>query len=117
MGTIQHKSVALTLGAMALALVISLHEPRAAQAGQPADSGAQMDWSAYNGGVDGDHYSPLAQITPANVAGLASLITPLVGVGFAWALLGEHPDAAESAGILLMVAALFGVLRPRVAAT
>ena len=52
---------------------------------------------------------------PANVAGLASLITPLVGVAFAWALLGEHPDAAESAGILLMVAALFGVLRPRVA--
>jgi drug/metabolite transporter (DMT)-like permease len=54
---------------------------------------------------------------PANVAGLASLITPLVGVGFAWALLGEHPDAAESAGILLMVAALFGVLRPRTALT
>jgi drug/metabolite transporter (DMT)-like permease len=54
---------------------------------------------------------------PANVAGLASLITPLVGVGFAWALLGERPDTAETSGIVLMVAALFGVLRPRVATT
>ena len=36
----------------------------------PADPAAQMDWSAYNGGVDGDHYSSLSQITPANVAGL-----------------------------------------------
>jgi drug/metabolite transporter (DMT)-like permease len=53
---------------------------------------------------------------PANVAGLASLITPLVGVAFAWALLGEHPDGAEAAGIALMVAALFGVLRPRASA-
>jgi len=29
-----------------------------------------VDWSTYNGGVDGDHYSSLSQITPANVAGL-----------------------------------------------
>ncbi len=57
----------------------------------------------------------VVQRLPASVAGLASLITPLIGVGFAWALLGEHPDAAESAGIALMVAALFGVLRPRAA--
>lgn len=28
------------------------------------------DWPAYNGGVDGDHYSPLAQINRANVAQL-----------------------------------------------
>jgi drug/metabolite transporter (DMT)-like permease len=55
----------------------------------------------------------VVQRLPASVAGLASLITPLIGVGFAWILLGEHPDAAESAGIALMIAALFGVLRPR----
>jgi drug/metabolite transporter (DMT)-like permease len=54
----------------------------------------------------------VVQRLPASVAGLASLITPLVGVAFAWVLLGERPDAAESAGIVLMFVALFGVLRP-----
>jgi drug/metabolite transporter (DMT)-like permease len=57
----------------------------------------------------------VVQRLPANVAGLASLITPLFGVLFAWTLLGERPDAAEVAGIALMIAALFGVLRPRAA--
>jgi drug/metabolite transporter (DMT)-like permease len=57
----------------------------------------------------------VVQRLPASVAGLASLVTPLIGVAFAWALLSERPDAAESAGIVLMVAALFGVLRPRAA--
>lgn len=54
----------------------------------------------------------VVQRLPANVAGLASLITPLLGVGFAWLLLGERPDPAEAAGIALLVVALFGVLRP-----
>ena len=49
---------------------------------------------------------------PANVAGLASLITPLVGVLCAWLWLGEKPDAAESAGIAVIAVALLGVLRP-----
>lgn len=58
----------------------------------------------------------VVQRLPANVAGLGSLITPLFGVGFAWALLAERPDAAESAGIVLMICALAGVLmRPRAA--
>jgi glucose dehydrogenase len=30
----------------------------------------QIGWPTYNGGVDGDHYSPLHQITPANVRDL-----------------------------------------------
>ena len=55
----------------------------------------------------------VVQRLPANVAGLASLVTPLFGIGFAWALLGEHPDTAEAGGIALIVLALFGVLRPR----
>jgi glucose dehydrogenase len=37
---------------------------------QSAAPAASTDWSVYNGGVDGDHYSPLTQITPTNVAGL-----------------------------------------------
>jgi glucose dehydrogenase len=28
---------------------------------------AHTDWPVYNGGLDGDHYSPLTQITPQNV--------------------------------------------------
>jgi drug/metabolite transporter (DMT)-like permease len=53
----------------------------------------------------------IVQRLPANVAGLASLTTPLLGVGFAWALLGERPDMAESAGMALVILALFGILR------
>jgi drug/metabolite transporter (DMT)-like permease len=48
----------------------------------------------------------------ANIAGLGSLISPLVGVLCAWMLLGEVPDAAEFAGIALIGIALLGVLRP-----
>jgi drug/metabolite transporter (DMT)-like permease len=58
----------------------------------------------------------VVQRLPANVAGLASLVTPLLGVGFAWVLLGERPDVAEMAGIALVGVALLGVLRPRAAA-
>lgn len=53
----------------------------------------------------------VVQRLPANVAGLASLSTPLLGVGFAWAILGERPDASEAIGIVVIGAALFGVLR------
>lgn len=33
-------------------------------------AGADVDWPAYNGGVNGDHYSPLSQINRSNVGGL-----------------------------------------------
>ncbi|MBS0571065.1 MAG: EamA family transporter [Proteobacteria bacterium] len=55
----------------------------------------------------------IVQRLPTNVAGLASLITPLIGIGLAWAILGERPDLYESLGIAVIGAALFGVLRPR----
>ncbi|HXD84152.1 MAG TPA: EamA family transporter [Rudaea sp.] len=54
----------------------------------------------------------IVQRLPTQVAGLASLITPLIGIGLAWAILGEQPDAYESIGIVVIGAALFGVLRP-----
>ncbi|MFZ0271243.1 MAG: PQQ-binding-like beta-propeller repeat protein [Acidobacteriaceae bacterium] len=38
--------------------------------GPAADSQQDTDWPAYNGGVNGDHYSPLAQINRTNVAQL-----------------------------------------------
>ena len=57
----------------------------------------------------------IVQRLPTNVAGLASLITPLIGIGLAWALLGERPDVSEALGIVVIGLALFGVLRPRAA--
>ncbi|HVT97352.1 MAG TPA: PQQ-binding-like beta-propeller repeat protein [Acidobacteriaceae bacterium] len=39
-------------------------------AGQDRRGAADRDWPAYNGGVDGDHYSPLTQINRANVGQL-----------------------------------------------
>jgi len=55
----------------------------------------------------------IVQRLPAGVAGLASLITPLVGVLCAWLILHEQPDAAETAGIIVIGAALYGVLQPQ----
>jgi drug/metabolite transporter (DMT)-like permease len=52
---------------------------------------------------------------PAAIAGIASLVTPLLGVLLAWAFLDERPDLAETAGIMLIALALAGVLRPRAA--
>jgi drug/metabolite transporter (DMT)-like permease len=43
---------------------------------------------------------------PADIAGLASLIIPIAGIGFAWALLGERPSPLEAVGIVLIGAAL-----------
>jgi drug/metabolite transporter (DMT)-like permease len=50
---------------------------------------------------------------PAGVAGLSSLITPLLGVLLAWWVLDERPDRFELVGIALIAIALGGVLRPR----
>ena len=69
----QHKSAALALATTALGLgswILQPHATHAASARTPAKSGTSTDWSTYNGGVNGDHYSPLAQITPANVGQL-----------------------------------------------
>jgi glucose dehydrogenase len=73
MGRVEYKSVALALAVMALGLGLWLYQPSATQAaspGKPAHPTVALDWSAYNGGVNGDHYSSLSQITPANVARL-----------------------------------------------
>jgi drug/metabolite transporter (DMT)-like permease len=57
----------------------------------------------------------VVQRLPANVAGLGSLITPLVSVLLAWLILGERPDLAEAIGIVVVAIALLGVLRPAAA--
>lgn len=45
----------------------------------------------------------------AGAAGLATLITPVVGVTAAWLQLGERPDGWEAAGMVLIISALAGV--------
>jgi quinoprotein glucose dehydrogenase len=54
-------------------LAVSLFQAHASGAAtdrQPAETQAAMEWRAYNGGVNGDHYSELKQITPGNVGRL-----------------------------------------------
>jgi drug/metabolite transporter (DMT)-like permease len=43
---------------------------------------------------------------PTQIAGLSSLVIPIMGVLFAWALLGEAPSLAEACGIALVAIAL-----------
>jgi len=76
-----------------------------------------IDWAptmiaalVYNGvlssGIAWLLWSYVVEKLPANVAGLSSLAVPIVGIGFAWALLGEVPSAWESAGIVAICVAL-----------
>jgi drug/metabolite transporter (DMT)-like permease len=85
-----------------------------------------IDWSAeliaaliYNGvlgsAVAWALWLFVVERLPAAMAGIASLVTPLLGVLLAWAFLDERPDLAETAGIMLIALALAGVLRPRAA--
>jgi drug/metabolite transporter (DMT)-like permease len=48
----------------------------------------------------------LVEQLPAQVAGVSSLVIPILGVLFAWWVLHEAPGAAEWIGIALLVAAL-----------
>lgn len=48
---------------------------------------------------------------PAHIAGLSSLVIPIAGIAFAWAILGERPDLSESCGIALIACALVLVTR------
>lgn len=94
-----------------VALALCLHE-RATE-WSPLLIGALVYNGVLSSGLAWALWLFIVQRLPANVAGLASLITPLVGVLCAWLILQERPDAAEAAGILVIGVALFGVLRPR----
>jgi drug/metabolite transporter (DMT)-like permease len=70
---------------------------------------------AYNGvlasGLAWLLWSWLVDRLPAQVAGVSSLVIPILGVLFAWLVLHEAPTGAEWAGIALLVAALAAVGR------
>ena len=100
-GKVQFKSVALALSAIVLGVAAPLYQPHATQAasaGKPAETTTAMDWAAYNGGVNGDHYSSLSQITPANVARLKQVWRVDVGGGGALQVnpLGQAVSASQS---------------------
>ena len=61
-------------------------------------------------------WSYIVDRLPMTVSGLSSLVIPILGVFFAWAVLGEAPSPAEWAGIGLLGAALATVavmVKPR----
>ena len=57
------------------------HGTLASSAGSPGVGGSSLDWSAYNGGVNGDHYSDLKQINVKNVHLLKQVWRVDVGTG------------------------------------
>ena len=64
------KRAALAAVLACLTIGLGLWHPRtthAAFTGSPNDAAAVTDWPAYNGGVNGDHYSELKQINVMNV--------------------------------------------------
>jgi drug/metabolite transporter (DMT)-like permease len=82
-----------------------------------AAPGRPIEWSPYligalfyNGvlssGLAWLLWSYVVERLPANIAGLSSLVIPIAGIGFAWALLGEVPSASESVGIVAICSAL-----------
>ena len=67
-----------------LALAVGLWHPKgtqAALASRQADGSQSTDWSVYNGGSMGQHFSPLTQITPKNVRQLKQAWRTDVGSG------------------------------------
>lgn len=98
-----------TLGLVALALLV----PERSIEWSPQLLGA----IAYNGllssGLAWLLWSLIVNRLPAHVAGVSSLAIPVMGVGFAWILLGEQPSVSEGIGVALIVAALVAVNRPR----
>ncbi|GAA3924791.1 DMT family transporter [Luteimonas lutimaris] len=54
-------------------------------------------------------WSYVVERVPTSVAGLSSLLVPVLGVLLAWVLLGEAPSLSEAAGIALVAVALLVV--------
>ncbi|HTW46832.1 MAG TPA: PQQ-binding-like beta-propeller repeat protein [Acidobacteriaceae bacterium] len=62
--------IAKSATALAIAMCAASASAQTAPHTRPIRVGFNSDWPVYNGGVDGDHYSPLTQINRANVAKL-----------------------------------------------
>ncbi|AFL89551.1 glucose dehydrogenase [Terriglobus roseus DSM 18391] len=67
---LQRQPIVTTVAILAASLLtFAIYKPAPALAGAPA-SQKNVDWPVYGGSKSGDRYSPLTQITPANVMNL-----------------------------------------------
>ncbi len=100
----------MAFGAVGLCLVAALVPERGIVWNLPFTAGL-----AYNAvlasGLAWVLWALIVQRLPATTAGLVSLAVPLCGLLLAWLLLGERPDAWETAGIALIAVALVGISR------
>lgn len=94
-----------TLGLVSLAWLV----PERAIVWSPQLIGAIVYNGLLSSGLAWLLWSLIVNRLPAQIAGLSSLAIPVMGVGFAWMLLGEQPSLSESMGIALIVAALVAV--------
>lgn len=105
----------MAFGAVGLCLVAALVPERSIVWNLPFAAGL-----AYNAvlasGLAWVLWALIVQRLPATTAGLVSLAVPLCGLLLAWLLLGERPDAWETAGIALIATALVGISRAPVRA-
>lgn len=95
----------MTVGALGLVVVAWLADEPPVQW-----TGGFVAALAYNAvlasGLAWVMWSYIVDKLPMTVSGLSSLVIPMMGVLFAWAVLGETPSAAEWTGIVLVGAAL-----------
>ncbi len=96
-----------TMGLVLLTLVV----PERSIAWSPQLIGAIVYNGLLSSGLAWLLWSLIVNRLPAHVAGVSSLAIPVMGVGFAWVLLGERPGLSESIGIAFIVAALIAVNR------
>jgi drug/metabolite transporter (DMT)-like permease len=98
----------MAFGTMAL-VVISWLVPERPIDWTPAFAGALAYNALLSSGVAWALWLLIVQRLPTQVAGLTSLLVPIAGVLFAWALLREAPDPAEWVGIALIGIALLSL--------
>lgn len=95
----------MLFGALLL-IAIALLVPQRAFEWTPFLIGALIYNAVLSSGLAWLMWSYVVARLPANIAGLSSLVIPVAGIGFAWALLGEKPSPTESLGIATICASL-----------
>lgn len=93
------------IGALGLAVVALCVDERSIE-WSPYFAAALLYNAVLASGLAWLMWSFVVERLPAHVAGLASLVVPIVGIGLAWLLLGEEPSMLEGLGIVLIIGAL-----------
>ena len=100
----------MLLGSIGL-VIVSLAVPERTIAWTPSFIAALAYNALFASGLAWLVWAWVVERLPMHVAGLSSLVIPIMGVLFAWALLGEAPSPAEWCGIALVATALLLVVR------